>query len=115
MLAEKIFFVIPSYNDFRKLPALSQSIKAQGCSCVIVDDGSSLPFPKLSPLDSIYLLRHKENLGQGAALQTGFEFALKQGAEVIVSFDADGQHQLEGKFKTRLQGGSLPQIFFVSQ
>jgi polyprenyl-phospho-N-acetylgalactosaminyl synthase len=38
-------------------------------------------------------LRHEINLGQGAALQTGTEYALEQGADFIVHFDADGQHQ----------------------
>jgi len=43
----------------------------------------------------VYYLRHLTNLGQGAALQTGTEFALQQGAQFIVHFDADGQHSPE--------------------
>jgi glycosyltransferase involved in cell wall biosynthesis len=39
------------------------------------------------------VVRHPVNLGQGAALQTGLEFALCEGADVIVTFDADGQHR----------------------
>src|SRR5690606_171173 len=38
------------------------------------------------------VVRHPVNLGQGAALQTGIEYALSLGAEYIVNFDADGQH-----------------------
>ena len=38
---------------------------------------------------------HPVNLGQGAALQTGFEYALEKGADVIVTFDADGQHKVK--------------------
>ncbi|NIL98832.1 MAG: glycosyltransferase, partial [Planctomycetales bacterium] len=41
---------------------------------------------------SVYLLKHLFNLGQGAALRTGMDFALQHGAQVIVTFDADGQH-----------------------
>ena len=41
------------------------------------------------------LVRHPVNLGQGAALQTGFDYALARGAEVVVTFDADGQHRAE--------------------
>jgi len=41
----------------------------------------------------VWLLRHAVNLGQGAALQTGITFALAQGAEIVVTYDADGQHQ----------------------
>jgi glycosyltransferase involved in cell wall biosynthesis len=40
-------------------------------------------------------LRHEINLGQGAAIQTGIEFALQHGAEFAVTFDADGQHNFE--------------------
>jgi len=40
------------------------------------------------------VIRHPVNLGQGAALQTGIEFALQKGADVIVTFDADGQHRV---------------------
>lgn len=40
----------------------------------------------------IYYLRHRINMGQGAALQTGIDFAKKEGAEYFVTFDADGQH-----------------------
>ena len=40
------------------------------------------------------VIRHPVNLGQGAALQTGIEYALREGADVIVTFDADGQHRV---------------------
>ena len=40
------------------------------------------------------MIRHPVNLGQGAALQTGIEYALREGADVIVTFDADGQHRV---------------------
>ena len=40
----------------------------------------------------IYYLRHRINMGQGAALQTGIDFAKKKGAKYFVTFDADGQH-----------------------
>jgi len=43
----------------------------------------------------VHLLRHLVNLGQGAALQTGTDYGLQQGARVIVHFDADGQHSPE--------------------
>ena len=41
------------------------------------------------------MLRHVINRGQGAALKTGIEFAVKNDAEIIVTFDADGQHHAE--------------------
>jgi len=66
-----------------------------GFSAVVVDDGSSdETWAILSELP-VYSLRHPVNLGQGAALQTGMTFALLYGAQVIVHFDADGQHHLD--------------------
>jgi glycosyltransferase involved in cell wall biosynthesis len=62
---------------------------------VVVDDGSTddtLAQLKCLP---IFLLRHPINRGQGAALQTAIDFALRNGADIIVTFDADGQHNEE--------------------
>ena len=47
------------------------------------------------PGSAVFYGRHKTNLGQGAALHTGIEFALRKGAEYIVTFDADGQHRAQ--------------------
>ena len=60
---------------------------------IIVDDGSSSPFDWniFQNDEKIIVLRHVVNRGQGAALRTGTEYALKSGAEIIVHFDADGQ------------------------
>ena len=49
----------------------------------------------LPELPSLHFLRHPVNLGQGAALQTGIQFALGHGARYLVTFDADGQHTPE--------------------
>jgi glycosyltransferase involved in cell wall biosynthesis len=58
----------------------------------VVDDGSADGTADRASAAAI-VVRHPVNLGQGAALQTGIDFALQQGAEVIVTFDADGQHR----------------------
>lgn len=92
---EKVFFIIPTYNDYQQLPSITRAIIEKVFACVVVDDGSDIAQMDTSSLTQIYFLRHKENLGQGAALQTGFEFAILKGAQVLVSFDADGQHSLE--------------------
>ena len=65
-----------------------------GYDVVVVDDGSSDRTRDLAAAAGAVVLRHPINLGQGAALQTGIEFALRQGADVVVTFDADGQHRV---------------------
>lgn len=58
----------------------------------VIDDGSTQPLAPGIQHERLYLLRHTINLGQGAALQTGFLFALRQGADYVITYDADGQH-----------------------
>lgn len=88
-----IFVIIPAYNEGAVIRSVVDKLVAYHYSIVIVDDGSArslYPFVEEAP---VYFLRHPVNLGQGAALQTGIEFALSEGAEYIVTFDGDGQHE----------------------
>jgi len=96
----RVFLVIPAYNEGRVLVSTIHGLLPYGYSIVVVDDGSSdgtsaLLAPALTDTP-VHYLRHPVNLGQGAALQTGMDYALTQGAEYIVHFDADGQHPAEG-------------------
>lgn len=61
----------------------------------MVDDGSSDGTAQVARLAGARLLRHALNRGQGAALQTGLDWALARGADAVVTFDADGQHRVE--------------------
>jgi polyprenyl-phospho-N-acetylgalactosaminyl synthase len=90
---KKIFVVVPSFNEETVIESVITDITGYGYSLVIVDDGSKTLLTDKIKNQPLYLLRHRVNLGQGAALQTGIEFALARGAEYIISFDADGQHQ----------------------
>lgn len=92
---ESVFVVIPAYNEASVIRSTLQPLIGLNYSIVVVDDGSSdSTWSMLADLP-VYALRHPLNLGQGAALQTGMTFALLQGAEFIVHFDADGQHRVE--------------------
>jgi len=68
------------------------SVLEKGYSVVVVDDCSRDGSKKQLHGLPIYYLRHRVNMGQGAALQTGIDFAKKKGAKYFVTFDADGQH-----------------------
>lgn len=88
-----VFIVIPVFNEDKVIRQIVTGLVKQNYSVVLVDDGSAVPvIAQLAGLP-VHILRHRVNLGQGAALQTGIEYALSKGAEYIVSFDADGQHQ----------------------
>ncbi len=59
---------------------------------IVVDDGSTDSSYFEACVEGVYLLRHIVNLGQGAALQTGIDYAKKLGCKYVVTFDSDGQH-----------------------
>jgi glycosyltransferase involved in cell wall biosynthesis len=61
---------------------------------IVVDDGSRDDTAGLARRAGATVIAHPFNLGQGAALQTGIDHALRQGADVVVTFDADGQHRV---------------------
>jgi glycosyltransferase involved in cell wall biosynthesis len=87
-----IFVIIPCYNESSVIRKTVFEVIEKGYRVVVVDDCSADNSKKeLSGLP-VYYLRHRVNMGQGAALQTGIEFARKKGAEYFVTFDADGQH-----------------------
>ena len=89
---KNIFVVIPAWNEHAAIRQVVQDLIPYHYRLVIVDDGSSPPlFNELKELP-VYYLRHRINLGQGAAIRTGIGFALENAADYIVSFDADGQH-----------------------
>ena len=89
---QPIFVILPAYNEQQTIHAVVSELVDLGLQVVIVDDGSHPPLDAGGLPGGIRLLRHCVNLGQGAALQTGMEYALEQGAEFLVTFDADGQH-----------------------
>ncbi|MEW6265004.1 MAG: glycosyltransferase family 2 protein [Thermodesulfobacteriota bacterium] len=105
----KIWLVMPAYNEGAVIGEVLDSIEPHGYRLVVVDDASD--DDTLDVVRSkkwVDLLRHSLNLGQGAALQTGLEYALRRGAEVIVTVDADGQHSVEdiaGLVRTLLDRG----------
>jgi glycosyltransferase involved in cell wall biosynthesis len=95
MEPSEVFIIIPAFNENAVLRSTVSGVVPFGYTVVVVDDGSAIPAASHLEGLSVYCLRHSVNLGQGAALQTGGDFALMRGAGVIVHFDADGQHSPE--------------------
>jgi glycosyltransferase involved in cell wall biosynthesis len=89
---QDVFVVIPAYNEGTVLTQTVDELLPYGFQLVIVDDGSAVPATAHLRERPVHYLRHATNLGQGAALQTGMEYALSRGAKAVVHFDADGQH-----------------------
>jgi glycosyltransferase involved in cell wall biosynthesis len=84
--------VVPCYNERSVVGEILDQLLSHGYSVVAVDDGSSDESWDTIARLPVHAVRHPMNLGQGAALETGVTHALRHGAEVVVHFDADGQH-----------------------
>jgi glycosyltransferase involved in cell wall biosynthesis len=89
----RVWVVIAAYNEAPVIASVVADVKRAGYRTVVVDDGSTDATGAVTAEAGAVVVRHPINLGQGAGLQTGIEFALKEGADVIVTFDADGQHR----------------------
>lgn len=91
----RVFVIIAAYNEGRVIRSTIQPLVERGYAVVMVDDCSTDDTLAAIRDLPVHVLRHPVNLGQGAALQTGMTFALAQGADYIVHFDADGQHRAD--------------------
>lgn len=94
MEKEKVFIVITAYNVAESISEVVSDLKSKGYKNIIIaEDGSrDNTLEVISKIPDIVILRHIINRGQGAALQTGQEYAANNGAKYIVHFDGDGQH-----------------------
>lgn len=89
---DSTWVVIAAYNEDSVVGTVVTDLMEYGLKVVVVDDGSEDLTSKVSQDAGAAVILHPFNLGQGAALQTGIEFALRRSAKFIVTFDADGQH-----------------------
>src|SRR6185312_59060 len=88
----EVFGIIPAFNENSVIRTTVADVVSRGYTAVVIDDGSTVPVENFLAGLPVYSLRHAINLGQGAALRTGSDFALLKGARILVHFDADGQH-----------------------
>lgn len=88
----KTVAVIPAYNEETVIGEVVRGVKPFVEEVVVVDDYSTDQTGESALAAGALALRHPINCGQGAALRTGTKYALDRGAEVVVHFDADGQH-----------------------
>ena len=87
------WLVIPAYNEGQVIASTLHDALAYFENVVVVDDCSNDDTRAIAAQAGAHVCRHPINLGQGAALQLGIDYALAQGADRIVTFDADGQHR----------------------
>jgi len=102
----KVSVVIPAYNEESRVGAVVKAAKKYG-NVIVVDDGSSDKTAEVARKNSASVIVNKKNLGVAASTIIGFKKALAMGADVIITMDADGQHDADDipKFIARLDEG----------
>jgi polyprenyl-phospho-N-acetylgalactosaminyl synthase len=98
MLSEtrNVWIVVPAFNEAGVIGDVIADLRSVFTNVVCVDDGSADDTGEVALKAGAHLVRHPVNLGQGAAIQTGVEYARRQpGAQVFATFDADGQHRVK--------------------
>lgn len=86
----KVVAVIPAFNEQETIARVVSDSKRLVDEVVVVDDGST--DETFGEAQEAHVVRHQANRGKGDALRTGFKEAIKKQADVVVTLDADGQH-----------------------
>lgn len=112
----KITIVVPVYNEEEKVTDVLRELSKTRFQVVAVDDGStdnSLNKINSLKLKNVIVLQHKINLGKGAALKTGCEYAFTHGADAVIMMDSDGQHKVEDlpRFVEKLKSNKYDVVF----
>lgn len=92
-LEQDAWVVVPVFNEAEVIGPVIDNLCEHFANVLCIDDGSSDNSAELARNAGARVLEHPMNLGQGAALQTGFDYAMRQpGVTHVITFDADGQH-----------------------
>ena len=91
----RVWIIVPAFNEAQVIGDVVADLRSVFAHVVCVDDGSSDTTAETALRAGAHVVSHPVNLGQGAAIQTGVEYARSQpGATVFATFDADGQHRV---------------------
>jgi len=89
-----LIIIIPAFNEEARIGTVLDSVREAGPDgeVVVIDDGSTDGTAAVSQAHGARVISHPFNLGYGAAIQTGYKYALARRAAFLVQMDADGQH-----------------------
>ena len=91
-----VWIVVPAFNEASVIADVIADVRSVFGNVVCVDDGSRDDTGERALRAGAHVVRHPVNLGQGAAIQTGVEYARSRpDAAVFATFDADGQHRVK--------------------
>ena len=92
---ERTLVVVPALNEEHSIANVVRSIRAGGWDCLVVNDGSTDRTSSIAVESGATVVSLATNLGVGAALRTGFRYAVEHGYSRVVQCDGDGQHRVD--------------------
>jgi len=90
--ASRVIAVIPAFNEARTIAAVVAGVRARVADVIVVDDHSMDATGEEAKRAGAIVLRNAANLGYDGSLNAGFAEAARRGAGIILTFDADGEH-----------------------
>ncbi len=84
--------IIPAFNAEKTIGEVVEEVRQCGFPLLVVNDGSTDSTAERLDMLAVTAIRHRTNMGKGAALRTGFAWALKKGFTGVITLDSDGQH-----------------------
>jgi glycosyltransferase involved in cell wall biosynthesis len=90
-----VCLLIPAYNEERAIGQVVSKAREIIDPVVVVDDGSQDATAQIAQDSGALVLKHHVNSGKGAALRTGFQYALDHGYDAVITMDSDGQHDVD--------------------
>jgi glycosyltransferase involved in cell wall biosynthesis len=93
-LWDGVWIAIPAFQEERTIRALAEEALRLCPRVVVIDDGSNDGTRAVLAGLPVTVLSHGENRGKAASLCTAFEYALRQGAQCVITLDGDGQHHV---------------------
>ena len=91
----KVTIGIPAYNEEKNIASIITKLKNITDSIIVCDDGSSDMTSEISKNLGAIVISHKKNMGYGAAIRTIFQKSVELDSDILVTFDADGQHRID--------------------
>ena len=97
MDSSEVAILVPAYNEETALPGTLDSLKSRydNSQIVVINDGSEDATPLAAREAGVRVIDMPLNMGIGVTMQTGYQFALRNGFKYAVQCDADGQHRPE--------------------
>jgi glycosyltransferase involved in cell wall biosynthesis len=88
----KTVVIIPTHNESSSIRRLVEEIHRQHLDIVVIDDGSTDDTFRIASQTKAVVLQNPHNIGKGASLVKGFEYALSKKYDAVITMDGDGQH-----------------------